>query len=460
MSANNLNKQFVANMRQNQRRPLNSMIPSAPVNFGDTNRNDSAAYGYPDAIDFNFAYNAYRRGGFFNAIVDIIPERCFSDEPFVVDGDEDTPQDTQFEQAVKKLVKDFDLWRVFETAFKMADVGQYSAIVPVISEPSENKLQNPIMQGKRIIAINPWYEVECEANQEYDADYSSPNYNKPLSYRLQPSTLSGRQTTNATQHTLHYSRVNVITNAVGATIYGESVLEPAFNALFDANKVRGASSEGYRKNAMQKYILSANNAEAARAFNAKKEVIDEALDDFNDNFNSALRMAGVSVTSLQTQLQDPKSAWEICVVEACASRGVPLTELAGYITGERASTENSSSFTKRLKKWQKKYGNDIQKFIQWLIDLSLLPEPSNGEFKVCWPDIGEPSTTEKLENSKNMAEQNKLAREAGQEIPWTMEEIRQMGGANPEKPETEYDELDAKDDLTLDDEPDEENTPD
>ena len=308
MSANNLNKQFVANMRQNQRRPLNSIIPSAPVNFGDTNRNDSAAYGYPDAIEFDVLYNAYRRGGFFKSIVDIVVERSFSDVPFIVDGKEDTPQDTKFEKEVKELVKKFDLWRVFETAFKMADIGQYSTIVPVISEPSENKLENPIMQGKRIIAINPWYQVECEANQEFDPDYSSENYNKPLTYRLQPSQLSGRQTTNATQHTLHYSRVNVITNAVGATIYGESVLEPAFNALFDANKVRGAYAEGGRNNARPKYILSANNAEAAKAFNAKKDVIDEAIDNFNDNFNSALRMAGVDVTTLQTQLQDPKSA--------------------------------------------------------------------------------------------------------------------------------------------------------
>lgn len=457
MSANTLNKTFVANMRQNQRRPLNSIIPSAPVNFGDTNRNDSAAYGYPDALSFNHLYNAYRRGGFFNAIVDIIPERCFADDPFIVDGDEDTPQDTQFEKAVKKLVTDFDLWRVFETAFKMADVGQYSTIVPVISEPTENKLQNPITKGRRIIAINPWYELECEANQEYDADYSSPNYNKPLSYKLQPSQLSGRQTTNAEQHTLHYSRVKVITNAVGATIYGESVLEPAFNALFDANKVRGASGEGYRKNAMQKYILSANNADAAKAFNAKKEVIDEAIDDLNNNFNASLRLAGVDVTSLQTQLQDPKSAWEICVVEACASRGVSFTELVGFMTGERASTQNSSAFTKRLKKWQKKYSNDIHKFLSWLIDLGLLPEPSNGEFKVCWPDIGEPSTTEKLENAGKMTAQNEQAFRAGEEKPWTPEEIRQMGGANTEKPDTDYN---PKEDLTLDDESDEEDTPD
>lgn len=441
---------IATNSKYRERRPLNSIIPSAPVQFGDTNRNDSAAYGYPDSLEFNILYNAYRRGGFFNAIVDIIPERCFSDDPFIVDGDGDTPQDTEFEKAVDDLVNDFDLWRVFETAFKYADVGQYSTIVPVVSELAQNTLEQPLAIGKRIIAINPWWQVECEANSQYDSDYTSENFNKPLSYRLQPSSLSGRQTTNAEQHTLHYSRVKVITNAVGATIYGESVLEPAFNALFDANKVRGASGEGYRKNAMQKIILSGSNAEAVKAMNAKKEQLDEAIDDFNDNFNSALRLAGVDVTNLQTQLQDPKSAWEICVVEACASRGVSFTELVGFMTGERASTQNSSAFTKRLKKHQKKYGQDIRRFLQWLIDLQLLPQPASGEFKVCWPDIGEPSTTEKLDNAGKMTAQNEQAFRAGEEKPWTVEEIRQAGGAMADKPETEFDDVEPKEDLTLD----------
>jgi hypothetical protein len=444
---------IATNSKYRGRQPYSSILPSAPVNFGDTNRNDSAAYGYPDVIDFHVLYNAYRRGGFFNALVDIIPERCFSDDPYIVDGDEDTPQDTQFEREVKELVEKFQLWRVFEDAFKKADVGQYATIVPVISEPTQNSLDRPLKRGKRIIAINPWYQPECEANTTYDSDYFSENYNKPLSYRLQPSELSARQTTNGETHTLHYSRVHVITNAVGATIYGESVLEPAFNALFDANKVRGASGEGYRKNAMQKYVLSANNTEAAKAMQSRGESIDQSIDDFNDNFNNALKLYGVDVTSLQTQLQDPKSAWEICVVEACASRGVSFTELVGFMTGERASTQNSTSFTKRLKKHQKKYGNDIHKFLSRLVELGLLSQPSNGTFKVCWPDLSEPSTAEKLESAGKMTSQNEQAFKAGQEAPWTMEEIRQAGGAEAKKPDTEYD---PKEDMVLD----EENTPD
>ena len=228
-------------------------------------------------------------------------------------------------------------------------------------------------------------------------------------------------------------------------------VEPKLKPLVNGTSNRLGKLRGYG---------NAINAEAAKAFTqaAGKEAINQAVDDFNDNFNSALRLGGVSVTALQTQLQDPKSAWEICVVEACASRGVSLTELIGFMTGERASTQNSSAFTKRLKKWQKKYSNDIHSFLQWLIDLELLPQPSNGEFKVCWPDIGESSKSEKLENAGKMTAQNEQAFKAGQEPPWSMEEIRQEGGAEAEKPESEYNDVDLKEDLKLDD--DEENTPD
>ena len=102
---------IATNSKYRERRPHANFFPSAPVNFGDTNRNDSAAYGYPDAITFDLLYNTYRRSGFFNALVDIIPERCFSDDPYIVDGDYDTPQETKFEKEVNELVERFQLWR-------------------------------------------------------------------------------------------------------------------------------------------------------------------------------------------------------------------------------------------------------------------------------------------------------------------------------------------------------------
>ena len=70
MLKNKLNSTFAANMAQPRSRTRDlSRLFSAPVNFGDTNRDDSKSYGYPDALTFDLMYNAYNRGGFFKAVV-------------------------------------------------------------------------------------------------------------------------------------------------------------------------------------------------------------------------------------------------------------------------------------------------------------------------------------------------------------------------------------------------------
>ena len=453
MSIDKLNKTFKANMKRSSGRltVLDKMF-SSPVDFGDTNRDDSKSYGYPDSITFEIMYNAYKRGGFFNALVDIIPERCFSEVPTVIDGeDEDTEQDTEFEAEFKKFAKRFDFWRLMRESFKQSRLGSYSTIVPVFTErDSGAKLSSPLFRAASVVAINPFYQVECSGSYDYVSDYFDKDWNKPESYKLSPSQLAGRATTNASEIDLHRSRVFVVTNAVGAQIEGTPVLEAAFNALFDCNKIRGSSAEGYRKNAKQRTVMSADNAEAARAMAAKKADIDQAIDDFENGINNYLKLAGSSVSTLQSNLADPSGAFTIAMQEACASQRIPVTELIGFMTGERSSTENSSAFSKRLRSEQNnEYGPTIVKFLEWLVGVGILPAPKN-EIKIKWPDISEPSKSEKLANAKIMIDANKAAYDARDESPFTVEEIREVAGCNKEKPSSDYDAPNPKNDLKLD----------
>jgi len=454
MSMNKLNKTFTANMQRSSGRSARlTKLFSAPVNFGDTNRDDSKSYGYPDDITFDVMYNAYKRGGFFTALVDIVPERCLSEMPTIIDGDdEDTEQDTVFEIEFKKFAKRFDFWRLMRESFKQSRLGTYSTIVPVFTErESGAKLDLPLFRAADIVAINPFYQVECSGSDDYVSDYFDKDWNKPKYYELSPSELAGRTTTNAQQINLHRSRVFVVTNAVGAQIEGTPVLEAAFNALFDCNKIRGAAAEGYRKNAKQRTVMSADNAEAARAMAAKKDDIDQAIDDFENGINNYLKLAGSSVNTLQSNLADPTGAFTIAMQEACASQRIPVTELIGFMTGERSSTENSSAFSKRLRSEQNnEYGPTIIKFLEWLVDVGILPAPTN-EIKIKWPDISEPSKSEKLASAKIMVDANKAAYDAREEAPFTVEEIREVAGCDKEKPDSDYDMADPKTDLMLDD---------
>lgn len=458
MLKNKLNSTFAANMAQPRSRTRDlSRLFSAPVNFGDTNRDDSKSYGYPDALTFDLMYNAYNRGGFFKAVVDIVPERCFSEHPTVIDGaDEDTEQDSAFEVAFKEFARKYDFWRVMREAFKQSRLGNYSTIVPIFTETSADaKLTDELTSARNVLAINPFYQTQCHGATEYVSDYFDKDWNKPKWYELYPSALSDSQSTNAEQRNLHRSRVFVVTNAVGAQIEGTPALEAPFNALFDCNKIRGASAEGYRKNAKQRTVMSANDPKAAQAMSAKKEEIDQAIDDFENGVNNYLKLAGSSVSSLQSDLADPTGAFTIAMQEACAAQRIPVTELIGFMTGERSSTENSSAFNKRLRSEQNnEYGPTIIKFLQWLVDLGVLPQP-NDEITIKWPDISEPTKSEKLANAKSMIEQNKLAYESQEEEPWTTEEIREAAGADKEKPRSEYETLEPKSELTLDDMTDE-----
>lgn len=441
-------QQVAVNAAQNRRRAdrLASYFHTNPSDFGDTNRNDSASYGYPDHITFYHMYNFYNRSGFAQALIDIIPDRCFSEGFSVL---EDGEQDTKFAMAVKDFNRKHKMLKVWREAFKQRDLGQYSTIVPIfIERASTSELQQPITKAAEAINVNPFYQIECEGCSTFVSDLFDPDYNKPEYYQYNPSALMGRQTTNAEQYDFHRSRVFVLTTA-STGIFGQPALEAPYNALFDANKIRGAGAEGYRKNAKQRTILSANDAQAAKAMASKQDEIDESIDDFENQINAMLKLAGVDATVLQSRLEDPTGAHTIAMQEACAARGIPVTEVIGFMTGERSSTQNSSTFSKRLKSTQNNdYGPTMIDFYMWLANLGVLPQPT-GDVTVDWADIAEPTTAEKLDNAKNMVEQNEKATRAGQEPPWTTEEIRKAGGYEEAKPETDYELNDLKSDADL-----------
>lgn len=463
MSKNYLNKTFAANMAQpkSHRRNMNHLF-SAPVNFGDTNRDDSKSYGYPDYITFEHMYNLHKRNGFAKAMINKVVNRCFIENPTIIDGDADTrgKTPTAFEKAVDELNKKFKLFNVIKEAEKYARVGNYATIVPVFKERSKTELTDEIGRVSGLVSINPFYQVECKGSTDYVSDYFDKDWNKPKYYELNTAALSDRRTTNAEQINIHRSRVFVVTNAVGAQIEGTPVLEAPFNALFDANKIRGSSAEGSRKNAKQRTVMSADDPKAIQAMGAKKEEIDQSIDDFENGINNYLKLGGSKVYTLQSNLADPTGAFNIALQEAFASDEVPMTEMIGFMTGERSSEENSKGLNKYLKSKQtNEFGPRMISIYEWFVDLGLLPAPSNGSINVVWPDISEPSKSEKLANSKSMIEDNKTAYDAREEAPWTTEEIREAGGADKDKPATQYELEMPKDELTLDDVTDED-TPD
>ena len=87
----------------------------------------------------------------------------------------------------------------------------------------------------------------------------------------------------------------------------------------------------------------------------------------------------------------------------------------------------------------------------YLVDRGIMQKPTN-EILVAWEDLSEPSTGDKLDNSKKMADVNKLAYDTGMQEPtFTESEIRQ-GYVSDEKPEEDVESFGEDDDLIDDDE--------
>ena len=58
--------------------------------------------------------------------------------------------------------------------------------------------------------------------------------------------------------------------------------------------------------------------------------------------------------------------------------------------------------------------------------------PSSGKITVVWPDFLEPSTGDKLANAKVAVDTNKTAYDCNMEPVYTVGEVRELAGCDPE----------------------------
>ena len=443
-SANKGNIATNAEQPRTQRRNIDygSYGMGAPNGNADTKRNLSAAFGYVDNITFT-DYYAYAHRGLGKAVVNGYPERCFAIDPIIIDGEDDGKkrEKTRFETEVLDMVERLHLWQRFKECYRLNRIGNYAAIIPTFAETQKVKLTDEVTKINGvdgILKLTPYNQAQAAATtDETIDDFSSVNFGLPKYFDVRPDAMGDRNPNSANEVRLHRSRVFVMAEGANdGSIYGIPSLEGPFNAIFDANKVRGSGAEGYYKNAKQRTILSANNPEAAVKMRENAETIDKKINDFEADFDSMLKLAGVDASNLQTTITDPTGAWTIAMNEVCATSGYPLTVLIGFQNGDRSSTENNKDFNTNLQAVCNNFHTPtIKQFLNWLIDLGALTKPSSGKITVKWPDFLEPSTKEKLENAKLMTDTNKTAYDCNMEAVYSNGEIREAGGHDPEMEE-------------------------
>ncbi|WP_150138762.1 anti-CBASS protein Acb1 family protein [Candidatus Enterovibrio escicola] len=450
-------KKLHTNAQRNDRRQVSHLAGYSAMNsMADTKRNMADAFGYSDFLTFS-DYYSYAHRGIGAAIINGYPQRCFAVNPKIIDGEDDGAERelTQFEKDVEYFAEELHLWQRFQECYRLNRIGNYAAIVPTFAESTQSELQSelsPIRGAKNVLRFTPYNQAQAvAATDQVIDDFSSPLLGSPKYFDIRPDALGDRNLAASYEYRLHHSRVFVMAEGANdGSIFGIPALEAPFNAIFDASKVRGAGAEGYYKNAKQRTVMSAKDAESARLMAAKSDVIDARIDDFEAGFNSMLKLSGVDVSSLQTSIADPTGAWTIAMNEVCATTGYPLTVLIGFQSGERSSTENNRDFNTNL---QAKCNNfltpTIKQFFKWLIKHGAMTPPSSGKITVVWPDFLEPSTSDKLASAKIAVDTNKTAYDCNMEPVYTVGEIRELAGYDPE---IEEQDIFGEGDEALDDE--------
>lgn len=214
----------------------------------------------------------------------------------------------------------------------------------------------------------------------------------------------------------------------------QSALEPGFNDLLDAEKVKGAGGEGFWKTSRGAPIIEAPQGMSPENFMKMMGVktggealdkINEQIDSFQSGFDKGLMLGGMTAKPMQISLPSPEHFFSAPVQCFAASLQIPIKILLGSQTGERASTEDSKEWAKtcnsrRVDRCVPLIADLIERLVLW----GLLADK---DWTVGWTDLTEDSASEKMARAKDLSTINAQTKE-GEQLPFSAEEIREAAG--------------------------------
>lgn len=394
-------------------------------------------YGWKENLCFDDFFNLYERQGIAHGVVDLLNEKCFETNPWVIEGDQfdEKRPETPWEKSVRLLAKKSKLWKAFKTADTYRLVGRYSGI---ILQLADGKAWDTAVVGARPIIkkLIPAWEGQLKP-VDIVTDKNSVNYGEPAywQYREGDVVQAGSDEVIAPRTLkIHPDRVIII----GDWRSGSSFLKAGYNAFVNLEKIEGGSGESFLKNAGRQmhvnYDKEVNLSQIARDYGLKdvtelKTLFDDEAKSLNNGGDRLMITQGATATPLVSVVPDPEPHYNISVQTVAASTRIPAKVIVGMQTGERASTEDLKQFNKRGQgRRVSDLSDDSDQIIEHLIRIKVL-EPAPGiEFTTMWDDLTESTQAEKLAFADQMATVNQKSAGNGDVPVFASAEIREAAG--------------------------------
>ncbi|WP_303763795.1 anti-CBASS protein Acb1 family protein [Sphingobium yanoikuyae] len=389
-------------------------------------------YGWPEELSFEQLYDLYCRYSLATAAVDKTIAKTWQTMPELWESEK--PGKSAAEAVVAKHFAKRKIWRSLMDADRRSMVGAYAGAIILLRDGKQ--LFEPVDRVPRgiesLAGIIPAWEEQLTP-LEYDQDQTSETYGEPLYFQYDEQAVGDTQAVGKSQVRIHRDRILIWSD--DGTINCRSALEPGFNDVSDAAKIKGAGAEGFWKSARGAPIIEAPTGVSPEdvrnglgvASNADAiDKLNDQVDQFQAGFDKALMLGSFSAKPLTISLPQPKEFWEIAAQSFAASVSMPVKILIGNVTGERASTEDAdewaqTNMSRRANRVIPLLDDLIGRLVRWG---ALDSKP----WTIGWTSLLESSPDDKLARAEKMANINS---QQGNEPVFLADEIREEAGYQP-----------------------------
>ncbi|AHD00469.1 DUF1073 domain-containing protein [Leisingera methylohalidivorans] len=417
----------VTNFFANAARRLDLMVPGY---FPEAKHNHYKDFSWPQTLTFRQLHSMYRRNGLASAGVNKTILKTWQDTPEIWETAK--AKESPLEKDIRQRFEDLMIWQALAEADRRAMVGGYAGVI--LRFRDDKRFDQPVdsvrggLDGLAEV-IPAWGGQGAQLEvAEWVTDERSEDYGKPKMFRFNEAAV-GKGQNKVRQFMVHPDRVLIWSK--DGTIHCESDLEPGYNDLLDAEKVKGAGGEGFYKSARGNPVLEADKemkwADMAKAMGVPvgelADKMNEQVEDFQKGFDKLLMVQGMQAKTLPVTLPTGDTYFNAAVNSFAASLLIPVKILLGSQTGERASTEDATEWNLVNNARRVNFAKPrIRALLNRLERVEIIPER---DWAINWADLTDASKDKKIERAGKMADINKQQQD---EPVWRAAEIRAAAG--------------------------------
>ena len=384
---------------RNARNRLISLATSLGYTF-DGKRNMDKTLGYTEYIHWREYYRKYLRDGLAHRIVNAYPNATWDNDIRITD-DNESEDETEFEQACNQLLRDSQLIQFITKADILANIGHYSVLLLGVRDGIDD-LTQPIgnVKDPSDLLFLRAYGNEHAQIQKWNQDVSSERYGEPELYTLQEGDLENQSATTSgvvfpgKSLPVHWSRViHIAEGSLTDPSTGIPRLQPVWNLFEDLKKTTGGAAEIYWRNAQSPIHVNVEGLDeggpAQERTDDELEKIKDAADDMSHGLRRVVLTEGATVSILNQPVIAPDKHVAVILEQIAGAIGIPKRILVGSERGELASTQDETQWLGRVKERRERFAEPmiLRPLIDRFITIGLLPKPIEGRYEVVFPEL-------------------------------------------------------------------------